>query len=174
MNFEKFLRIPFLQNISGRLLLLFDGFHDIFTSNSIPQSTLTGSSLQVTFCRMRVSKKYEKKLEQHRWRSSFLIKLYASNKLASWRLQTLLKWIPSHNIFKDFASIFIYSWQLLKNLRTILNGYFQQAILGRFHLSAKFCSMFFFYVYVQIECLQESEAAVRRCFMYKICTKCTK
>ena len=46
--------------------------------------------------------------------------------VSGWRLQTLLKCPPSHNNFKDFVSILICAWQLLKRSRTILNGYFQQ------------------------------------------------
>ena len=51
--------------------------------NKISQLTYSGNKHQLMFHRMRVSKKYLcNKLEQHRQRSSFLIKLWVSNKVA--------------------------------------------------------------------------------------------
>ena len=129
----------------GPLLLLSNGFLDIFTFNNISQLTDNGSSHQIMLRRMFVSEKYERKnlnkisqltysgskhqlmfhrmraskkylcnkLEQHRQRSSSLIKLWVSNKVADWRFQTLLNWTLSHSILKDFVFVFICSWQLL-------------------------------------------------------------
>ena len=100
------------------------------------------------FCKIRSSSNFANFTGKHLCWSLFLIKLQPSSYNFSKKealarvlfcefrevfLQTLLEWTPSHNIFKDFVSIFIYSRQLLKNSRTILKRYFLQV----------FCFLFF-------------------------------
>lgn len=60
----------------------------------------------------------------------FLIKLQHGNKVGGWNCQTLLKWTPYHNMFKDFVSILSMPGNDLKIRELFSTDTFNKTIFG--------------------------------------------
>ena len=79
MNFAKFLRTPFLQNTSGRLLLssLCTWYEFIFTVSFQCYK-------RISFLKNKCSDNFRKYPGKHQWWCLFFVKIFHSKQISSW------------------------------------------------------------------------------------------